>query len=95
MVTKELNKYIKECREKGFSDLQIRDTLVEKGWDQKDVLEAILARPSKRLPKVVSIAGLIFAVLLVGAVIWAIFFMLNDIQRISNEITTITQQIHR
>jgi len=94
MATEELLKYVKDCRKKGFSDSEIRNALVERGWNQKDVLEAILARPSKRLPKAVSMAGLIFAVLLVGAVIWAVFFMLNDIRKISDEVAVIPKQVH-
>ena len=92
MVKKELIKYIKECRKKGFSDLQIRDNLIKSGWEQKYVLEALLARQSKHLPKWLSWLGLLFIILLFAAVVWAIFFMLNDIQRISDEITTIIRQ---
>jgi len=95
MVTKELNKYIKECREKGFSDLEIRNALIEKGWNQKDVLEAILARPTKHLPKWVSWLGLAFMILLFAAIVWSVFFMLNDIRRISDEVTIMVQRTHK
>ncbi len=95
MAKKELFKYVKICREKGFSDLEIRDNLVKSGWEQKEVLEALLARPSKRLPKWISWLAMAFLIFLFAAIVWSVFFMLNDLNRISDEVTTMIQRSHK
>lgn len=75
--------------------MEIRDNLMKSGWEQKDVLEALLARQTKHLPKWVSWLALAFIILLFAAVVWSIFFMLNDLTKISDEVTTMIQRTHK
>jgi len=96
MINEEIFNYIKDCRKKGFPDADIKKSLLQAGWNQKEVLEALVARPSaKVLPKWVSIVGIILAVFIIGGFIWAAVFAINDIQKISADIANMTQQIHK
>lgn len=40
MVNKELVKFIKESRKRGFDDLQIREPLIKHGWPVQEIEEA-------------------------------------------------------
>lgn len=42
IANKELVKFIKEARNKGFSDLQIREPLIKRGWPLNEVEKAFL-----------------------------------------------------
>jgi len=96
MITKDLIKYVKECRKQGFSDLEIRNALIEKGWDEKDILEGLLSSMGpKKLPKWLSIVALALIVLAVIGITWAAIFAINDIQKTTAEVAAMTQQIHR
>lgn len=96
MVTKELIKYIKECRKQGFSDLEIRNALVEKRWNEKDILEGLLSSLGpKKLPKWLSMVALILIGLAVVGITWAAIFAINDIQKTTAEVAAMTQQIKR
>ena len=96
MANKEIIDYIKDCRKKGFSDADIKKSLSQAGWEQKEILEALFTRHSaKALPKWVSIVGIILAVFIIGGFIWAAVFALNDIQKISNDIANMAQQVHK
>jgi eight-cysteine-cluster-containing protein len=94
MISKDLIKYIKECRKKGFSDLDIRNALIERGWNEKDVLGGLLSSMGpKKLPKWVSIVALVVVSFVIGGIVYAAIFAINDIQKTSAEVAAMTQQI--
>jgi len=96
MVNEEIIDYVASCRKKGFSDADIKKSLSQAGWGQKEIFEALLVRESRKgLPKWVSIVGIILAVFIIGGFIWIAVFALNDIQKISADIANMTQQIHK
>jgi hypothetical protein len=96
MVNNELIEYIKECRKLGYSDSQIRTTLRKEGWNEADVLEAMFkyTKPIQRHTKRgLFVVGLTVVGLLIAGMIGGVIFMLNDIEKISAEITDLTNNI--
>ena len=95
MITKDLIKYIKESRKQGFSDLDIKNALIEKDWEEKDILEGLLSTMGpKKLPKWVSVVALIAAIFVIGGLIWSAVFAINDIQKTTAEIASMTGEIN-
>jgi len=96
MISKELIDYIKISRKRRIPDSEISNTLIEKGWDQKDVIEAMFkyTKPKREL-KPASVLAIILIVVVVGMITWGCIFMINDIQKTGAEIAAMTNEIHR
>lgn len=88
-MEKELINYIKESKEKGFSDEDIKKALLDAGWEEKDIEEAIdftLQKPklSKKFPLKSVLAGIIIA-LIIGLIGLGVYLYLEEYRQPAEE----------
>lgn len=81
MANQELINYINESKEKGFSLDDIRKALIDVGWDERDIEEAIdftLQKPKsgKKFSFKSILIGIIIA-LIIGLVVWGVYLYLE------------------
>lgn len=90
MVTKELKDYIKKCRAQKIPDKSIATVLKEQGWSQEDIDKAMtVLLVFKRIPGWASITVMVIIAVATVLVVWGAFFIMNDIQKISEEISAV------